>query len=126
MKFNNGCWLKKKGIESFSPQEVWERKLINGNTELRLYAPAHKVYNRGCTLGGVTFTINVRVPLEGVYMIKLTHFEGACDVVPSCIDEASNTNCNKMEIDGGLKTIHSGNTRLEIKVPRNTPTIPKD
>lgn len=114
MKFNNGCWLKKKGIESFSPQEVWERRLIDDNSKLRLYAPAHRVYNRGCTLGGLTFTINVSVPLEGVYLIKLTHFEGENDRLPSCIEDEVYNKKNALDISDDMKTIHSGNTRLEI------------
>ena len=114
MKFNNGCWLKKKGIESFSPEDVWERSLVQDNTVLRLYAPAHKVYNRGCTLGGVTFTINVRVPVEGVYLISLTHFEGDNDISPSCIGKDIYDNCKKLNTSDDLMIIYSGNTRLEI------------
>ena len=36
MKFNNGCWLKKKGIESFSPVEIYEKELRDDGRELRL------------------------------------------------------------------------------------------
>jgi len=116
MKFSNGCWLKKEGIESFSPVEVYERTLCDNDSLLRLYAPAHKVYNRGCTLGGVTFTITVRVPLPGVYLFNVVHFEGTAKKSKSCIDPeiSSNYSEHKLDITNDYSVIASGNTRLEI------------
>lgn len=83
MKFSNGCWLKKKGIESFSPVEMYDVCLENEGTVLKIYAPTYKVYNRGCTLGGVTLTIRISVPAEGVFKISVTHYEGINRKQPS-------------------------------------------
>ncbi len=118
MKFNNGCWLKREGIESFSPAEIYESRIIDKDI-LRMYAPSNKIYNRGCTLGGVTFTITLSVPAEGVYLIKVSHFEGERVKKPSCLVEGIIDKCRACSINegngsDGTLVLSSGNSRLEI------------
>ena len=45
MKFSNGCWLNKAGVQTFSPQEIYSTK-IEENI-LTIYAPCNKINNRG-------------------------------------------------------------------------------
>ena len=57
MRFSNGCWLNKTGMQVFSPQEIYSVKIQD--KVLTLYAPCNKVYNRGCTLGGPVITYKI-------------------------------------------------------------------
>lgn len=41
MKFHNGCWLFKEGIECFSPQHVYEVR--KGDEEVTLAAPTSRI-----------------------------------------------------------------------------------
>ena len=44
MKFGNGCWLQKEGIECFAPQEAY---FVNKNDhEVVICAPTHHIAQR--------------------------------------------------------------------------------
>lgn len=78
MKFYNGCWLKKEGFETYSPAQMYEMSTENDGRSVKIYAPANYVYNRGCTLGGVLFTVRINIPVKEVFEISVSHFEGGC------------------------------------------------
>ena len=63
-------------MECFSPAEAYEVSYDKHSKEIRIYAPSNKIYNRGCTLGGVSITLRIGVALPGVFRIRLSHFEG--------------------------------------------------
>ena len=47
MKFGNGCWLQKEGIECFAPQEAY---FVNKNDhEVVICAPTHHIAHRNLT-----------------------------------------------------------------------------
>lgn len=80
MKFSNGCWLQREGVECFSPQEVYYT-----NAEERsvtLCAPTYRVANRGCTLGGVNLTITVTSPMPGIIRVQTAHHLGKIRKAP--------------------------------------------
>ncbi|MDD3999836.1 MAG: alpha-xylosidase [Bacilli bacterium] len=77
MKFANGEWLLQKGVEIFSPKEVYFEKLI-GN-KLILTAPTQYIRHRGDTLGGVLLTIEISTPFAEVIRVKTYHHKGIRD-----------------------------------------------
>lgn len=74
MKFSNGCWLQKQGVESFSPAEVYETKRTMN--QIRFLAPTHHINHRGDTLGGPNLTIIVSAPCKEVLRIQTFHYMG--------------------------------------------------
>ena len=74
MRFSNGCWLNKTGVQTFSPQEVYSTK-VEDNI-LTLYTPCNKIYNRGCTLGGPAITYKISSPMENVIRVRAYHYMG--------------------------------------------------
>lgn len=117
MKFSDGCWLKREGIDSYSPTEVYDSQMENEGCTYRMYAPAYNVYNRGCTLGGVVITIRISTPAEGVFKIALSHFEGERNKKPQFnldIDESLKLD---MHMEGEDIVIVSGSARLRIEPP---------
>ena len=80
MKFSNGCWLNKPGVQTFSPQEIYSTK-IEENV-LTIYAPCNKIYNRGCTLGGPVITYKISSPMENVIRVRAYHYMGEAKEKP--------------------------------------------
>ena len=74
MKFSNGCWLNKTGVQTFSPQEIYSTKIEDD--VLTLYAPCSKIYNRGCTLGGPVITYKISSPMKNVIRVRACHYMG--------------------------------------------------
>lgn len=112
MKFSNGCWLNKPGVQTFSPQQVYETK-IEGNV-LTIFAPCNKVFNRGCTLGGPVITYNISSPMENVIRVNAYHNIGQKNKTPNFeICENKNTKVTIKDSEKKVSFI-SGNLKLEI------------
>ena len=74
MKFGNGCWLQKEGIECFAPQEAY---FVNKNDyEVVICAPTHHIMHRGDTLGGINLTIRITAPAKEVIRVQVSHHLG--------------------------------------------------
>ena len=73
MKFRNGHWLLKKGIEPIYATEVYNASEKDG--VLTLLAPSGRIYNRGCTLTSA-LTVELSAPCEGVIRVDAWHFKG--------------------------------------------------
>ena len=74
MKFGNGCWLQKEGIECFPPQEAYfvDKK----ENEVVICAPTHHIAHRGDTLGGINLTIRITAPAKEVIRVQVSHHLG--------------------------------------------------
>lgn len=74
MKFGNGCWLQKEGIECFAPQEAYfvEHK----KDAVVICAPTHHIGHRGDTLGGINLTVRITVPAPEVIRVQTSHYLG--------------------------------------------------
>ena len=80
MKFGNGCWLQKEGIECFPPQEVYfvDKK----ENEVVICAPTHHIAHRGDTLGGINLTIRITAPAKEVIRVQVSHHLGVNKKTP--------------------------------------------
>ncbi|BCN30162.1 alpha-xylosidase [Anaeromicropila herbilytica] len=81
MKFSNGCWLQKEGVECFTPAEVYSFK--KDDKSVTICAPTHKINHRGDTLGGPNLTIKVSAPAEEVLRVQTFHYMGVVDHGPN-------------------------------------------
>ena len=75
MKFSNGCWLQKEGVQLFAPAEAYF--ITKTDTEVTICAPTNRVYNKGCTLGGINLTVKVSSPRKDVLRVQTYHHLGA-------------------------------------------------
>lgn len=113
MKFSNGCWMQREGIEIFSPAQVYNSK--KEDTKLTICAPTHKITQRGDTLGGPNLTLRISAPMPEVLRIRCDHYLGVKRKSPEFELE--------FEADGFLQTeetdtsiiLSSGSLRLEIR-----------
>ena len=111
MKFSNGCWLNKSGVQTFSPQEIYSTK-IEENL-LTVHAPCSKIHNRGCTLGGPVITYKISSPMENVIRVRAYHYMGEVKKSPS-FELYENENTKVLIEENENKVIFkSGNLKLE-------------
>lgn len=73
MKFTNGYWLDKDGLDVNSPKQVYDYKIEKDNVQV--FAPYQKINDRGDTLNIGMTTVSVTSPMKDVIGIKLTHFD---------------------------------------------------
>lgn len=112
MIFGNGCWLQKENCGCFSPQEVYFEKIED--TKVTLCLPTSKIYNRGCTLGGITLTMVITSPAKEVFRVQTYHHLGTMQKGPEF--ELSQNNELPIEVTEDQKTLQmkSGSLILEI------------
>lgn len=113
MKFSNGCWLQKEGIECFSPAEVYFTSI--SEEEVSICAPTQPVFNRGCTLGGANLTIKVSAPMKEVLRVQTFHYMGVQKRTPAFELNLPSKGSLKAEETEQMLIIQSGSLRLEIK-----------
>lgn len=113
MKFSNGCWLQKEGIECLTPAEVYFTKITE--KEVSICAPAHRIEHRGATLGGANLTIKISAPMEEVLRIQTFHYMGVQKKSPAFELNLPETKTLEAEENDELLIVHSGSLRVEIK-----------
>lgn len=75
MKFSNGNWLNREGLNVRPGMAVRDALL---ETDLvTLYVPCKHIRHRGDTLDGPLLTVRLSSPMPGVIRLLTTHFEGA-------------------------------------------------
>ena len=81
MKFENGCWLQKEGVQGFSPKEVYFTD--HTERELRLCVPTCRIQKRGDTLGGINLTLKISSPAKEIIRVQAFHHLGIQNKEPS-------------------------------------------
>lgn len=112
MKFGNGCWLQKEGIECFAPQEAY---FVNRNDhEVVICAPTHHIAHRGDTLGGINLTIRITAPAEDVIRVQTSHYLGVEDHSPKFDLNLDENRAMDVEETEDEIVVKSGNLSLRI------------
>ncbi|MBU5482600.1 alpha-xylosidase [Blautia sp. MSJ-19] len=112
MKFGNGCWLQKEGIECFAPQEAY---FVNRNDhEVVICAPTHHIAHRGDTLGGINLTIRITAPAEDVIRVQTSHYLGVEDHSPKFDLNLDENRAMDVEETEDEILVRAGNLSLRI------------
>ncbi len=74
MKFSNGYWLLRDGVQAAHPVEVYDITQAAG--QLVVHAPTRPIRHRGDMLQGPVATVRFSSPMPDVIGVSLTHFEG--------------------------------------------------
>lgn len=112
MRFSNGCWLNRVGLEVFSPQEVYE--VIQKEESVEILVPCNAIKTRGDTLGGPLLTYEISSPLKDIFKVKISHYKGTLDKGPHF---KLNTQQQPLEVQSekGKVSIQSGKMCLTMK-----------
>lgn len=114
MKFGNGCWLQKEGIECFPPQEVYfvDKK----ENEVVICAPTHHIAHRGDTLGGINLTIRITAPAKEVIRVQVSHHLGVNKKSPEF--ELNLNECAHMEVRETEEELCIKNGSLSLRIQK--------
>ena len=80
MRFSNGCWLNKTGLEVSHPKDVYE--FVQKENSVEVLVPCCEITSRGATLGGPVLTYEISAPLKDVLKVRISHYKGTLDKGP--------------------------------------------
>ncbi|MFI7117511.1 alpha-xylosidase [Amycolatopsis sp. NPDC049868] len=109
MKFSNGYWLLRDGVQAAHPVEVYD--LTAGDGRIVVHAPTHPVRHRGDLLKGPVATVGFSSPMPDVIGVSVTHFEGGLPREPRFELSAADDEA-KVSEDGNTLTAGALSVRL--------------
>src|SRR5581483_7936505 len=102
MKFTDGNWFKRKGVNMIHPVEIREREITQG--ALSVFAPPSAVYNRGSGINQALLEIRFSSPFADVIRIQIFHYKGTLDRGPHFqVHSTPDTEVNIAETDDELR-----------------------
>lgn len=131
MKFTNGYWMIRDGVDALYAREAYELAADATTESLNVLAPTSVVRGRYDTLNLPTFNVDITTPAEGVIRVCAEHWQGATEYpgFPLNADEPGNrdyvtvqANGNgdgEVGVNGADVTLTTG--RLTVKVVKGAP-----
>lgn len=131
MKFTNGYWMIRDGVDALYAREAYELAADATTESLNVLAPTSVVRGRYDTLNLPTFNVDITTPAEGVIRVRAEHWQDATEYpgFPLNADEPGNrdyvtvqANGNgdgEVGVNGADVTLTTGG--LTAKVVKGTP-----
>lgn len=131
MKFTNGYWMIRDGVDALYAREAYELAADATTESLNVLAPTSVVRGRYDTLNLPTFNVDITTPAEGVIRVCAEHWQGATEYpgFPLNADEPGNrdyvtvqANGNgdgEVGVNGADATLTTGG--LTVKVVKGAP-----
>ncbi len=113
MKFTNGMWKTKLGVEIQAPAEVYDFDLQSD--KVVLYGPYQRIHSRGDTLNTGMLTVTVRAPRRDTISVKLENFMGELRRGPDFILEEEPF-VPEITRRGDVCVLQSGKLSAEIRL----------
>lgn len=79
MKFTNGYWMIRDGVDALYAREAYELAADATTESLNVLAPTSVVRGRYDTLNLPTFNVDITTPAEGVIRVCAEHWQGATE-----------------------------------------------
>jgi alpha-D-xyloside xylohydrolase len=112
MKFTDGFWHTRPGVEALYAQDV--RDLAVDGDELIAWASTRVVERRGDTLNRPMLTVSLASPAEGVIRVRVEHHQGARrDPGFAIQSDAAYRPAISVEDDGGV--VDAGSLRARVR-----------
>ena len=112
MKFSNGCWLPREGVQCFSPVQVFLARLEKDRAVL--CCTTRPVRQRGDAMDGVNLTVEITAPYPEVLRIRTHHHAGVKRRAPAFELADTQEGLFRAEETDTTITVFSGSTRVEI------------
>ena len=111
MKFTDGYWQLREGIQALYPAQVYD--VVAEPDSLTVYAPTRKIEHRGDTLNQPVLTVRCTSPAPDVIAVSISHFLGARPRQPQfalntdpSVQVQTHVNGNAASITSGALTAH--------------------
>ncbi|MBO8196929.1 alpha-xylosidase [Streptomyces smyrnaeus] len=114
MKFTDGYWLMRDGVQASYATEIADTRV--NDDRFTLYAPVRHIRRRGDTLNGPLLTVECFSPAEGVIGVRATHHAGTVDSGPHFAlgSAPGDAAAGKVTRDGSLLELTSGGLSLRV------------
>lgn len=102
MKFTNGYWMIRDGVDALYAREAYELAADATAESLNVLAPTSVVRGRYDTLNLPTFNVDITTPAEGVIRVCAEHWQGATEYpgFPLNADEPGNRDYVTVQANG--------------------------
>lgn len=102
MKFTNGYWMIRDGVDALYAREAYELAADATTESLNVLAPTSVVRGRYDTLNLPTFNVDITTPVEGVIRVCAEHWQGATKYpgFPLNADEPGNRDYVTVQANG--------------------------
>lgn len=102
MKFTNGYWMIRDGVDALYAREAYELAADATTENLNVLAPTSVVRGRYDTLNLPTFNVDITTPAEGVIRVRAEHWQGATEYpgFPLNADEPGNRDYVTVQANG--------------------------
>lgn len=102
MKFTNGYWMIRDGVDALYAREAYELAADATTESLNVLAPTSVVRGRYDTLNLPTFNVDITTPAEGVIRMRAEHWQGATEYpgFPLNADEPGNRDYVTVQANG--------------------------
>lgn len=102
MKFTNGYWMIRDGVDALYAREAYELAADATTESLNVLAPTSVVRGRYDTLNLPTFNVDITAPAEGVIRVCAEHWQGATEYpgFPLNADEPGNRDYVTVQANG--------------------------
>ncbi|TCF02777.1 alpha-glucosidase [Bifidobacterium longum subsp. longum] len=102
MKFTNGYWMIRDGVDALYAREAYELAADATTGSLNVLAPTSVVRGRYDTLNLPTFNVDITTPAEGVIRVCAEHWQGATEYpgFPLNADEPGNRDYVTVQANG--------------------------
>ncbi len=102
MKFTNGYWMIRDGVDALYAREAYELAADATTESLNVLAPTSVVRGRYDTLNLPTFNVDIITPAEGVIRVCAEHWQGATEYpgFPLNADEPGNRDYVTVQANG--------------------------
>lgn len=102
MKFTNGYWMIRDGVDALYVREAYELAADATTESLNVLAPTSVVRGRYDTLNLPTFNVDITTPAEGVIRVCAEHWQGATEYpgFPLNADEPGNRDYVTVQANG--------------------------
>ena len=102
MKFTNGYWMIRDGVDALYAREAYELAADATTESLNVLAPTSVVRGRYDALNLPTFNVDITTPAEGVIRVCAEHWQGATEYpgFPLNADEPGNRDYVTVQANG--------------------------
>ena len=102
MKFTNGYWMIRDGVDALYAREAYELAADATTESLNVLAPTSVVRGRYDTLNLPTFNVDITTPAEGVIRVCAEHWQGVTEYpgFPLNADEPGNRDYVTVQANG--------------------------
>src|ERR1700761_3810121 len=118
MKFTDGRWMLRPGVQAFHPVEVLDAE--TGPGTLTVHATVVPVRHRGDLLKGPMITLTLSAPAPDVIAVNVTHLSGQASRPPAFALEADPAAPDASPVrsfrDGEWAVLTSGELSARVRV----------